>query len=656
MAAEVGYLASLLALAAALYAAYALGRGVRRREALWLASGRNGIAAATGLLGLALCLLAYAFLANQFQVSYVASHSSLELPGYLKLTAVWAGQEGSLLVWSFLQALMALLVVRGLPNRAGPLESWAGVFLSLVAAFFVGVTVFLSNPFALSSTVPANGVGMSPLLRHPGMIFHPPALYIGYVALAVPFSLALAGLITGRFSDWPKAARRWTLVGWLFLGLGIFLGARWAYDVLGWGGYWGWDPVENASLVPWLTGTAALHTAIAHRGLRQKWTAPLTIVTFLLCLFAAFVTRSGVIQSVHAFGRSSVGIMFLAFIGLVAILAAFLGWRNRAQVVQEAEASLLSRETGLSFTAMILCGLALVILAGTLYAPLSESLRGAAVVLGASFYTRASAPLLVALLALLGVCPLLRWRDTSARQLGRELAAPLAFSVILVILLFALGIREPAALVLYLIASLIGAVILWQFGQEAWRRRDEGLSPWQVIGRAFRARRRHHGAHLVHLGIALIAIAIVSSSLYQTEQLLTLREGQSANLPGYTLILRDTIQEQDATRQRNAALLELQSATGRHLAYLTPERNLHWSIQQWVTEVALHINLREDIYIILGSLEQDGAVVLQVLRNPLVVWLWIGGGLLLLGAAIVLSSAPPERAGQAAGGVAEEAP
>lgn len=653
----IGYGSLLLACGVSAYAALALAWGANQGAVAWRQSGRNAILSAAALVTVAVAALLYLLFARDFSVLYVYSHTSTRQALPYTLSALWAGQEGSLLLWLWFVSLLAALVAQS-PRLASP-ATWryTQAALAVLQAFLALILVTQSNPFASLAPPPAEGLGLNPLLENPWMVVHPPLVFASYALYSVPCALALAGLLTGhQDAAFHRTLQRWNLWAWLFLGGGILLGSLWAYLELGWGGYWGWDPVENASLVPWLTGTAALHTAIAHRGLRQKWTAPLTIVTFLLCLFAAFVTRSGVIQSVHAFGRSSVGIMFLAFIGLVAILAAFLGWRNRAQVVQEAEASLLSRETGLSFTAMILCGLALVILAGTLYAPLSESLRGAAVVLGASFYTRASAPLLVALLALLGVCPLLRWRDTSARQLGRELAAPLAFSVILVILLFALGIREPAALVLYLIASLIGAVILWQFGQEAWRRRDEGLSPWQVIGRAFRARRRHHGAHLVHLGIALIAIAIVSSSLYQTEQLLTLREGQGANLPGYTLILRDTIQEQDATRQRNAALLELQSATGRHLAYLTPERNLHWSIQQWVTEVALHINLREDIYIILGSLEQDGAVVLQVLRNPLVVWLWIGGGLLLLGAAIVLSSAPPERAGQAAGGVAEEAP
>ncbi len=633
----IGYGSLLLACGTALYAALALAWGARRGADVWQRSGRNALLSTTALVTVAAIALLYLLFARDFSVSYVYSHTSTHQSLPYTLAAFWAGQEGSLLLWLWLVSVLTLLVAYR-PRLASPATwAYAQVALSIQEAFLALVLVLEINPFATLPTHPAEGLGMNPLLENPWMVAHPPLVFASYALYGVACALAIAGLATGRRdAACQRAVQRWSLWGWLFLGGGILLGSVWAYVELGWGGYWGWDPVENASLIPWLTGTALLHAAIGQRGLRQRWAPALTIATYVLCLFAAFVTRSGLIQSVHAFGYSAVGLMFLSFIGLVVAVSAFLGWRRRQTGEEEALQGLLSREAGFALTAMILCGLALVILAGVLYAPLSEALRGASVVLGASFYVRACAPLLVALLALLSICSLFRWRGAPARQLARELAGPLALSVSLVILLFILGIREAAALLLYLLAALTITVILWRFGREVWGRREVGLSPLQVVGRTWKAHQRRYGAHLVHLSIAVLAIAIVSSSLYQEEQFVTLREGESASVAGYTLAFRDTIQEQLATKQRTAALLELQTADGRHVAYLTPERNLHWNIGQWVSEVAIHSNLREDIYIALGSLEPDGTATFQVLRNPLMAWLWIGGALLLAGTTIVL--------------------
>jgi cytochrome c-type biogenesis protein CcmF len=262
MLAEVGSILIGLALATAVYAVLTAFWSIHRSDPRWAESGRNGVYTTATLLALALLALLVSFLGNQFQVQYVAQHSNRDLPLYLKASAVWAGQEGSLLLWAFLQALFAALVVGRPAERSRPLIPWATAFLNLITAFFVAMTLFLSNPFALQTTVPPDGQGLNPLLRHPGMIFHPPAMYLGYVGLAVPFAFALAALITQRVEGWTTVVRRWTLAAWFFLGLGVLLGARWAYDVLGWGGYWGWDPVENAGLMPWLTTTALLHGAV----------------------------------------------------------------------------------------------------------------------------------------------------------------------------------------------------------------------------------------------------------------------------------------------------------------------------------------------------------------------------------------------------------
>ncbi|MBU0703427.1 MAG: cytochrome c biogenesis protein CcsA, partial [Chloroflexi bacterium] len=317
MLAEIGITLVALALAVALYAACATFWSISQKDDRWAQSALNGVYATMGLLGLAFMALVAAFLDDQFQIQYVAGHSSRALPLYLKISAAWAGQEGSLLMWAFLQALFTALVVARPSDRTRPLLPWATVFLNLITAFFTGVTLFLSNPFIQTATIPMDGQGMNPLLRHPGMIFHPPAMYLGYVGLAVPFAFALAALITRQIEDWPAASRPWTLAAWLFLGLGLLLGMRWAYDVLGWGGYWGWDPVENAGLLPWFTATALLHSAVMQeqRGGFRWWNLLLAVFSFALVLFGTFTTRSGLIQSVHAFARSNLGPYFLAAIG-----------------------------------------------------------------------------------------------------------------------------------------------------------------------------------------------------------------------------------------------------------------------------------------------------------------------------------------------------
>ncbi|HIQ00591.1 MAG TPA: heme lyase CcmF/NrfE family subunit, partial [Anaerolineales bacterium] len=413
MLAEVGAFSIALALAAALYGTFAILWSIRHADPRWAESGRNGVYATTGLLGLALLLLLAAFLADRFQIRYVAQHSSRDLPLYLKVSAVWAGQEGSLLLWAFLQTLFSGLVVRdgGRGDRKGrPYVPWAMVFLSLITAFFVAVTLFLSNPFVRLDAAPADGQGLNPLLRHPGMIFHPPALYLGYVGLAVPFAFALAALVTWQVDDWPAVARRWTLASWLFLGLGLLLGARWAYDVLGWGGYWGWDPVENAGLMPWLTATALLHSTVMQeerRGFRV-WSLLLAVLSFALVLFGTFTTRSGMIQSVHAFVRSPLGPYFLAFIGLTLVGSSALLYSRRSVLTDSRPSDgLLSREGLFLLTLTLFLTLTGSVLVGSLLPTITEAIAGQRFEAGPAWFDRVTGPQFAALVLVLGFCPLL---------------------------------------------------------------------------------------------------------------------------------------------------------------------------------------------------------------------------------------------------------
>jgi len=321
MLGEIGSLLIGLSLVVCGYGAFAAWWGIRRRDERWAHSAQHAVYATAVFLAAAFLTLLAAFLGNRFEIAYVARHSSTLIPVYLKASAVWAGQEGSLLLWCFLQALFTALATGRPSAQARPLVPWAAVFLNLITVFFVAVTLFLSNPFVTLASPPADGQGLNPLLRHPGMIFHPPALYVGYVGLAIPFAFALAALVTRQIEEWTAALRSWVLIAWLGLGLGLLLGMRWAYDVLGWGGYWGWDPVENAGLLPWLTATALLHGAVMQDEQRgfHVWNILLAIASFTLVLFGTFATRSGMIQSVHAYAVSHLGGYFLTAIAITLI-------------------------------------------------------------------------------------------------------------------------------------------------------------------------------------------------------------------------------------------------------------------------------------------------------------------------------------------------
>ncbi len=646
IAAQVGWLAGLLALAATLYSAVALGRGASRRDPLWLSSGRNGLAAATALLGLGLVLLTYCFLTNQFQVSYVASHSSRELPLYLKLTALWAGQEGSLLVWSFLQALFALLVVRSLGRDSSPLAAWAGVCLSAIASFFIAITLFRSNPFALSALIPANGAGMSPLLRHPGMIFHPPALYVGYVALAVPFALALSALITGRFAQWPQAARRWLLVAWLFLGLGIFLGARWAYDVLGWGGYWGWDPVENAALMPWLVSTALLHSLAIQqeRGAFRGWNLILAVISFLFVLFGTFATRSGLIESVHAFARSSLGYYFLGFMVVVVVVSLYLGRRYRAQLRSAASgssSSLLSREGMFFLTLVVLSAITLSVLVGSTLPTITEALGGNPMEAGPEWFDRVTGPQFAVLVFLMGVCPLAGYSADAVRRLGRRLVIPLAGAAIVLVASALLGFLGVGSLIGFALVGLAATTTLAEFWHVI-ARRPAGESPLGAIARGLARNRRRYGGYLVHLGIILMAVGVIGTRMHSTEGRLSLRVGEPRTFGDYTFVYESAGQEQRVDHWAIIAAFDVYR-NGAYLTTLQPQLHEYQAADQTVNIPALKVGVEEDLYLVLGGVSNDGSsATVRVVIDPLINFLWLGGLVFIAGGVVSLwpASAP----------------
>ncbi len=637
--ADLGYGALLLVFLAAGYALVAFIVGLRRRTPALLRSAENGLALSAIWTIIASLILFYLLLSHQYQVAYVYDHVSSFMKLEYVLSAFWAGQEGSLLLWMLLLSIADLMLLFGLRDTASrPLRPYLLATLALTQLFMALVLIFPSNPFKILPATPADGFGLNPLLENFGMIFHPPTLFIGYALYAVPFAFVIAGLLSGQFSDaWMARTRRWSLIAWVFLSVGIILGAWWAYVELGWGGYWAWDPVENSSLIPWLVGTAALHAGAiqARRGIFRIWTAALNLLTFILCIFATFVTRSGVIQSVHAFERSSIGTYFALFLALLALVGfGLLIARRRLLAGDIPLDSLLSREAGFLLTNLLLVGAALVVFLGTVFPAVTELFKGTQVAMDPAFFNRAFLPLAFLTVLLFGICPVLGWGQTKLGRLGRRLAIPAGVAVVVLAILFIAGVRKALALIGFTGVAFVGANTIYEFvAATLARQRSTGENLLTAFGRLVGRDRRRYGGMVVHLSILLIALGIVGSGVYKTQQQVVLQVGEERQIGRYTLTYVEPTYEQLADKDRYVAALEV--SDGRGLPkQLAPEKNFHRNIQQWVSEVAVWSRPAEDFYVSLGGLSEDRSASLEVLINPLMVWMWVGGGVLVLGVVI----------------------
>lgn len=643
MGTNVGYAALVLALPLSVYAVAASIMGARRRYPELVSSAQKSVLAVGGLLALATLALLHALWTHDFQLRYVVENSSRALPRYLLITALWGGQEGSLLFWALLLSLYASAVVLQNRNRHRELMPYVVVALMGTQAFFIALVAFVANPFARLPFALSDGYGLSPLLRHPAMVFHPPALYLGFVGLTVPFAFALAALITRLGGEWLRITRRWTLVAWLFLSVGIVLGGRWAYDVLGWGGYWSWDPVENASLMPWLTATAFIHSLMVQgrTGMLKVWNMVLIILTFVLVLFGTFITRSGIIASVHAFARSTIGPYFLGFIALVLLVSAALllgrlgDLRSRGQVK-----ALVSREALFMLNNLLFVMAAFAVFLGTVFPTISEIVTGEQIVVGPSFFHASTAPIFGGLLLVMGVIPLIRWGGTTPRKLGRGLIAPLVVAAIVAAGLFLLGIRQPIALVGFALCAFVACTTLADFvrGARARHQATGGNFPKTVVGLVRRNRQRY-GGYLVHIAVTLMAVGILGSSIYKIEHTAVLARGESMTVGEYTLTYQDLERRTSGDKEVIAAVVVV-GREGRWIGVLMPAQDAYPRSQQHVTIPAVRTTLKEDLYVILGGWEEEGVTAaFRVHVNPLVVWIWIGGGLFV---AATLVAAWPE--------------
>jgi cytochrome c-type biogenesis protein CcmF len=658
--ADIGYISLIIALFTALYSAVAAVYGARRDEPRFIESARHAMLLTWPLLSLSTVALVWLLVDGQFQIQYVASVTSNSMPTYLKITALWGGQEGSLLFWAWLMSAFAFAVSVRKWDRDREFLPWV-VFVAMVTLlFFLSLIVFFENPFrrlwmtslgeqvtsmlqpaGTMPLIPADGRGLNPLLRHPGMIIHPPMLYLGFVSFVIPYAFAIAALITGRSDDrWIRITRRWTLVAWLFLSLGLVLGARWAYDVLGWGGYWGWDPVEIAAFMPWLTGTAFLHSVMVQekRGMFKQWNVILIVLTYILVILGTFLTRSGVLSSVHAFAQSAIGPMFFVFIGIMFIGSGTLLISRWNDLRGENEIpSWFSREVLFLLNNFLFIVIAAVCLLGVLFPIASELFTGMKVTVGPPWYERITAPLWIALLILMGIAPLSAYGRHSARALGRSIWVPLSLSLVVPIILAVRGMRNFAAYAGAWSLAFVVAVTLYEFWRAARaRQRRHSENILRSLLNLFRRNRRRYGGYVIHLGVVLMAMGIIGIEMFQSETQATLAVGESLNMDRYSLRYDSLTQFQVPGRQQVTRAVVSVFQDGKFVGELYPRQDFFPDAQQSMTIPGLRSMMDADLYVLLVGWESIGleAATFKVYLNPLVNFLWLGAVVFILGTAI----------------------
>lgn len=601
-------------------------------------------------LGVAALSLWIGIFRHDFNIAYVSSYTARNLPtGYL-VAALWAGQQGSLLFWAVVLSIFASLAQLLTPRRHAHLLPVVAAVCCAVLAFFLIVMLFAANPFERLPFVPVDGRGMNPQLQNPGMMIHPPMLYLGYISITIPFAFAMAALITGRLdTGWLHAIRRWTLVSWLFLGIGITLGMWWAYVELGWGGYWAWDPVENASLLPWLTMTAFLHSVMIQekRGMLKRWNLMLIAGSFLLSIFGTFITRSGVIASVHSFTQSNVGYFFLVFLVLAAVFSFSMIWARWPRLESELELeSVVSRESAFLFNNLALIGVAFSVLWGTLFPILSELVRGTKITVGPPFFNRVNVPLGLFLLALTGIGPLIAWRKASRANLRRQFIMPVTAGLVMLLLLLVTRTSEPYAVVAFSLAAFVMGAIIQEFGKGIRARmRLRGEAPVTAFVHLVSRNRRRYGGYLVHVAIVVYFVAFAGMA-FKRETEATLKPGESVTLESpfgqqYRFTHVGVSQYQALNRFVSAATMQVER-DGENIGLLVSEKRQHVDALgrptfEPSTEVGIRSGLREDLYLVYaGSVAGTEEAVYRVAINPLVWWVWAGGFLLAVGGLVTM--------------------
>lgn len=644
---NLGSLALLLALCLAIYAVVASVTGRLKRNPFLTHSAERAVYAIAALTSLASGILVYSFFTSDFRLAYVASHSNRTMPALYKFAAWWGGQEGSLLFWSWLLSVYAAVAIFLNRRKHRDMMPYVTAILMACQAFFLLLNTVVVSPFQVLAqdqliVAAPDGNGLNPLLQYPAMAIHPPMLFLGYVGFTVPFAFAMGSLITRQPGDaWIATTRRWTIVTWLFQGCGIVLGASWAYAVLGWGGYWAWDPVENASLLPWLSATAFLHSVMMQekKGMMKVWNMVLIASTFFLCIFGTFLTRSGIVTSVHAFAQSPIGKYFVTFlaIGIAATIYLILDRLEYLKSESQLE-SVVSRESSFLFNNLILLASCFAVLWGTLFPVISEYATGEKISLDAAWFNRLMIPIGLFLLFLTGVGPLFAWRRTSVDSLRRNFLIPGVVSVVLVAVLFALGIHHAYALISFGFCLFVALTVVIEFyrGSKAIAVKNQINLVLAGVELTHRNTRRY-GGYLVHMAIVLMFIGFTGAAFNQdvTAQVTV---GGTIQLGHYNLKVRDLREGENTNYQWHHAVVEVYKG-GSFLGTLEPERRLYKSSGQGTSEVSIRRRLNEDLYLNFAGVEGDKAVI-QAYIFPLVSWIWIGALVMILGSLVAL--VPPK--------------
>jgi cytochrome c-type biogenesis protein CcmF len=636
---ELGRAALLLSFGLVVYALVAGSLAARQRRRRLALSAQNALLASLFTTAVAAGVLWAALARRDFSFVYVSQHISRSLPLGYALSAFWGGQEGSLLLWLLILSGYGALAV-WLNRRTRELVAWVVPVLAGVATFFAFMLCFVSSPFE-TAPAPADGAGMVPSLQNPYMLAHPPLLYLGYVGLTIPFAFAMGALLSGRTDErWIVATRRWTLAAWTFLGVGQLLGAHWAYVEIGWGGYYAWDPVENAALMPWLAATAFLHSVMIQekRGMLKVWNMVLVALAFCLSIFGTFLTRSGVVSSIHSFSQSPIGAWFLGFIvvcvvfsvGLIYLRLPLLRARTRLE-------SLVSREATFLYNNLFLVAFCLTILWGVTYPLLTEALRGETRSVSKPYYNFFLHSFGLPLLLLMGIGPLVAWRRASLRSLGRMFIAPLAVAGVTGVVLIALGFgSSPPGLLAYTFSAFVAASIVLEFVR--------GTRATGSLTRLVSRNRRRYGGYLVHAAVVLLAIGIAGSSAYQTVAERGLKPGQAMTVAGYTLTYTDLRSSQEANAIATRATVDV-SRGSSHVATLHPGKNSYPVEKQISNEVSIYHDPRNlgDVFLIADQIDRGGTLYLKALVKPLVNLIWAAGVLFVFGALVAMWPDPVEQ-------------
>ncbi|MCZ6485113.1 MAG: heme lyase CcmF/NrfE family subunit [Acidobacteria bacterium] len=631
-------IASLLVCAYGMMAAIA--GGVRKSLPL-VRSAENSIIAHFAILVVASLCLWYLLLSDNFLVRYVANYSATDIPTRFKFTAFWGGQEGSLLLWALVLSFFSFLVVVQNRHRNRDLMPYTAAVLLGTIGFFMILLNFATNPFVTLDFLPADGQGLNPLLQNYYMIIHPPILFLGYVGMTIPFAFAMGALISGRLdTSWLGTARRWTLVAWIFLTLGFTLGGMWAYEELGWGGYWAWDPVENASFMPWLIATAFLHSVMIteKKGMLRIWNFVLILVAFELSIFGTFITRSGIISSVHSFALSSVGPYFVIFLALSSFVGVFwIVYRSKELHSEQRMKSFLSREASFLLNNLLFVSICFAIFWGTVFPILSEWVQGEKITVSAPFFNAVNLPLGLALLILTGVCPLIAWRKASAKNFRRNFLTPLLVGFLSSVAVVAVGVRDLIPVLFFSACGFVTMTMINEFYKGARARQTIRPSGFLVALRDLTLmNKRRYGGFIIHIGVVLVFVGIIGSSFFQSEELFTVNNGEEFTIGDYTLRFEQLTFRVDPEKEVVSAHIDI-FKDGQKIDEIYPQKHFHFKSEQPMTEVKIRSTLKEDLYMILSGWDEEGQqATFHVFINPLVQLIWIGIGIMVLGGMFVL--------------------